>query len=92
MMIGVVVSAVLHGVCLLQAFYYFQSVSLILVQIPCILIMRNLVLTEYKKDGILLKGLVSVTVHRVWFFFFLLSSECYSLPFFDNTRFTLFLL
>jgi len=24
-MIGVIVSAVLHGVCLLQAFYYFQS-------------------------------------------------------------------
>ncbi|KAL9709437.1 hypothetical protein Ac2012v2_007172 [Leucoagaricus gongylophorus] len=41
MMIGVVVSAVLHGVCLLQAFYYFQ---------------------KYKKDGILLKGLVIVLV------------------------------
>jgi len=24
-MVGVIVSAVLHGMCLLQAFYYFQS-------------------------------------------------------------------
>jgi len=41
MLLGVIISAILHGVCLLQAFLYFM---------------------KYKRDSLLLKSLVAITV------------------------------
>lgn len=56
MFIGVLVSAVLHGICLLQAFYYFTSQS----SIFCLVITLN-TSPDYKHDHWLLKGMVLTT-------------------------------
>ncbi len=56
MMIGVIVSAVLHGLCLIQAFYYFQRMSSRL----NMFFPTPTISTGYKKDSWILKSLVSV--------------------------------
>lgn len=59
MMIGVIVSAVLHGVCLLQAFYYFQRTRSAPTISP-VFSTHYFLVVGYKKDPFFMKALVSI--------------------------------
>ena len=61
MLLGVIISAVLHGVCLLQAFIYFTSKGSIQPSYDHqrVFLIYHLAFQEYKQDALFLKTLVS---------------------------------
>jgi hypothetical protein len=61
MLLGVIISAILHGVCLLQAFLYFMSRDPFrYINVDA---WSDFGVTEYKQDSLLLKSLVSLWMH-----------------------------